>query len=262
MAYKKAACRMILAADNIHGLNSVVADAMRRLDPLPIQALARRCVDAGAHIIDVNPGHLSTRTEDRMAFLVDAIQGAVDIPLMLDSPSARILARGLTACESAPILNAVWLDEERLGTVLDLASQHQTRVVALLMDARSFTPPTVEEKLALAIELRDRMATAGIPADRIIFDPVLPNLSWDDALVRVAEAVKTVRLLSSGAIFQEPVTTMAGLSNLRSGLRRFHPFHVEETCLALLAGAGLDIALADVLQPDFGHVFRSVSQMV
>jgi len=80
--------------------------------------------------------------------------------------------------------------------------------------------------------------------------------------MRVAEAVKTVRLLSTGAVFQEPVTTMAGVSNLRSGLRRIHPFHFEETCLTLLAGAGLDIVLADVLQPEFGDAFRSVSQMV
>jgi len=252
---------MILAADNIHGLNPIVADAMSKLDPVPIHALARRCVDAGACTIDVNPGHLTARTEDRIAFLVEAIQESVDVPLMLDSPSARILARGLAACKSTPILNAVWLDEERLEAVLELASLHQARVVALLMDGRSFTPPTVEEKLALAIELRERMMAAGVAGEHIIFDPVLPNLSWDDAFMRVAEAVKTVRLLSSGAVFQEPVTTMAGVSNLRSGLRRTYPFHLEETCLGLLAGAGLDIVLADVLQPEFGDAFRSVSQM-
>jgi len=33
---------MILAADNIHGLNPIVANAMSKLDPVPIQALARR----------------------------------------------------------------------------------------------------------------------------------------------------------------------------------------------------------------------------
>lgn len=253
---------MILAADNIHGLNPVVADAMRRLDPRPIQALARQCVDAGARLIDVNPGHLSSRTENHMAFLVEAVQEAVDVPLLLDSPNARILATGLSACTSKPVLNAVWLDDQRLDAVLALASRYQTRVVALLMDERSFAPPTMEEQLALATALSERIVASGVARGDIIFDPVLPNLSWDDAFMRIAEVVKTVRFLSSGAVFQEPVATMAGLSNLRSGLRRIHPFRVEETCLALLAGAGLDIILADALQPGFRDAFQSLCEMV
>lgn len=252
---------MILAADNIHGLNPIVADAMRALDPEPVRALARRCVDAGASLIDVNPGHLSPRTEDRMTFLVEAVQEAADVTLMLDSPNARALERGLAACVSTPVINAVWLDDARLAAVLPLAICHRTRVVVLLMDERSFPPRTMDKKLALTVELRARITAAGVPADRIIFDPVLPNLSWDDALERVAEAVKTVRLLSSGAVFQEPTATLAGLSNLRSGLRRIHPPRVEETCLALLAGAGLDFILADVLQPGFVNAYRWVLAM-
>jgi len=34
---------MRLAADNLHALNPVVADALRNLDPGPLQELARRC---------------------------------------------------------------------------------------------------------------------------------------------------------------------------------------------------------------------------
>jgi hypothetical protein len=42
---------------------------------------------------------------------------------------------------------------------------------------------------------------------------------------------------------------MAGLSNLRSGCRQRYPLELETACLSLLAGAGLDLALLDVLQP-------------
>jgi len=56
--------------------------------------------------------------------------------------------------------------------------------------------------------------------------------------------------------------TMAGLSNLRSGLRHTYSLRVEETAIALLAGAGLDLALMDVLQPGLMETVRVINQVV
>lgn len=253
---------MLLVADNIHGLSPPVADAMQRLDPAPIQALVRRCEQAGANLIDVNPGYLSRRNEDRMAFLVQAIQDATSMRLVLDSPNPSVLARGLSACRDKPILNALSLEEKKLREILPLAVEQRTDLVILLMDERSFSPPRVEERIALAVELADRCLKAGLELENLIFDPVLPSLTWDDPLLRIAEGVKTVRMLSSGAIFREPVRTIAGLSNLRSGRRSRYPFSVEKSCLGLLAGAGVTFVLADVLQPGFDAAFQELSRMV
>ena len=65
---------MIVAADNLHALNPVVAAALKDLAPGPLQELARRCEQAGAKILDLNPGYLPARHEDRMAFMVEAVQ--------------------------------------------------------------------------------------------------------------------------------------------------------------------------------------------
>ena len=152
-----------------------------------------------------------------MEFLVDAVQQVTSARLILDSPKARILERGLRACRQTPVLNALSLEPEKLNEILPLAAHHGTGLVLLLMDEKSITPRTLEEKIALALELRERALAAGIKDEDLIFDPVLPNLSWDEAFYRISECVKTVRLMASGAIFQEPVRTMVGLSNLRSG---------------------------------------------
>ncbi len=252
---------MILAADNLQVFNPQVAEALEKLDPRPLQDLARRCREAGAKLLDLNPGFLSQRQEGRMTFMVDAVQAAVDLPLILDSPRAGVLEKGLAACRGKPILNALTLEPQKLAEILPLAVTHQTDLVLLLLDERSFPPPTLEGKIALAVELRERALAAGLPAERLIFDPVLPNLSWPDAWQQARECLKTVRLLAGGAIFPEPARTMAGLSNLRSHLRRVYPFEVEQTCLALLAGAGLDIALADVLQPGFGEGTKLIREL-
>lgn len=249
---------MLLAADNIQGLNPAVADAMRDLDPVPITELARLCESQGADLIDINPGYLSARNVDRMAFLVETVQEATSLPLILDSPSAAVLAEGLSACKSRPILNALSLEERKLAEILPLAVENRTRLVLLLMDERSFTPPSLEEKLAIAIELRERCVDAGMDPEALVYDPVLPNLSWEDAARRVVEDLKTVRMLSSGLVIQEAACTMIGLSNLRSGYTSLHPVELEAACLTLFAGAGLSIVLANVLRPQVTEARRLV----
>ena len=54
---------------------------------------------------------------------------------------------------------------------------------------------------------------------------------------------------------------MAGLSNLRSGQRNIYPRRVEEACLAMLAGAGLDLALINVLKPEAQSLARTINLM-
>lgn len=56
-------------------------------------------------------------------------------------------------------------------------------------------------------------------------------------------APQPLQNLASGAILREPARTIAGRSNLRSGLRRQYPVEIDTTPpLALLAGAGLTLS--------------------
>jgi cobalamin-dependent methionine synthase I len=252
---------MIVAADNLNPLHPGIAEALRTYDPQPIQEMARLCERAGVHYLDINPGYLSPREEDRMTFLVETVQEATSLPLILDSPQARILARGLKSCRSKPIINALTLEEHRLQEILPLAVEQQTPLVLLLLDRQSLVPPTLEEKTTVALELADRALSAGLPLGQLLFDPVLPHLSWPDAYVQISRGIQLVRLLSSGALFKEPVKTMAGLSNLRSGQRQVYPRRVEEVCFTMLAGAGLHLILANGLQSDFQGLVQVIERM-
>ncbi len=253
---------LIIAADNLHALNPVVAKALQGLNAHPLQELARRVEQAGAHRIDINPGYLAPRHLDRMAFMVEVVQECTDLGLILDSPNARALARGLEVCRKPPILNACTLEDDKLREILPLAAAHQTDLVLLLLDAHSFPAASLEGKITLALELREHALAAGLKDEQLIYDPVLPNLTWPDAWEQVAAVVRTVRLLAGGEVLQKPARTMAGLSNLRSGLRHTYPVRVEEAALGVLAGAGLQIALIDVLQPGLMETVRVINQMV
>ncbi len=239
---------MIFAADNLHGLNPVVSEAMKNLDPRPIVDMVTRIQKSGAKMIDINPGYLPKRSEDRMRFLVETVQEATTAQLILDSPSPRLIEIGLLVCKEKPIINSISLEKAKLDGILPLAVDHECDLVILLMDESSFSPPSVEEKISLALEINDHCASLGLSLERLIFDPVLPNLSWDDSWSRIGEAVKTIRLLSTGAVFDQPVRTMVGLSNLRSGSKRHQPLDIDLTSLAMLCGAGLDYALVDAFE--------------
>jgi 5-methyltetrahydrofolate corrinoid/iron sulfur protein methyltransferase len=253
---------LIIVADNLNVLNPVVAASLQTLEAEPLQELARRCEQAGAKILDINPGYLAAKHEDRMVFMVEAVQQVTQLRLMLDSPNPRVLAKGLAACNQAPVLNALTLEEAKLRGIPPLAAVHDADLVLLLLDERSFPPPSLEGKVTVAMQLRDAALDAGVKEERLIFDAVLPNLSWPDAWAQVGAIVKLVRLLADGALFQSQARTLLGLSNLRSGLRQTYPAKIDEACLYLLAGAGLTWVLTDVLQPEVMEAVRFINQMV
>lgn len=253
---------MIVVADNLNVVNPLVAAALKNLDAGPLQELARRGEQAGAKILDINPGYLSAKHEDRMVFMVEAVQQVSRLRLMLDSPNPKVLAQGLAACDQPPIIDALTLEPEKLREILPLAAAHDTGLVLLLLDEGSFPPPSLEGKVTVAMQLRDAALTAGVKEERLIFDPVLPNLSWPDAWAQVGAIVRLVRLLTDGALFQTNARTLLGLSNLRSGLRQTYPNTIDEACLYLLAGAGLTYVLADVLQPRLMETVRFINQLV
>ncbi len=252
---------MIIAADNINPMNPIVADAMERLDPVPIQDLARRCEQKGVRYIDINPGYLSSRKEDRMSFLVESVQEVTSLQLILDSPNSRLLGKGLASCRETPVLNALTMEEYKIKEILPLAIEAKTDLVVLLLDENSMCPATLDGKVSLAMELWQWASSMGIDEDKLIFDPVMPNNSWPDALEQLRECVKAIRMLSSGAIFGKPVRTIFGISNLLSGQKYSGEIKPEETCLSILAGAGLDIALANVLKPELMNAFQLISRM-
>ena len=250
---------MILAADNINALNPVVARAVETGDASPVAELAARCVEQGAQWLDINPGPLSRRRAGRMASFVRAVQGVTDARLILDSPRAHVLEAGLAECRDTPVLNALTMEPEKLETILPLAVDTGADLVILLLDERSMCPPDADARMALAVALWQQAVDAGLMHEKLIFDPVAPHISWPGALDQLDACCETIRALYSGELLGRPARTMAGISNLLSGERRRHPARIEHEALIKLAGAGLHIALANVLDKKLMKVFQEVS---
>jgi 5-methyltetrahydrofolate--homocysteine methyltransferase len=219
-----------------------------------VREMAQAQVDAGAAVLDVNVGAAGV---DEMALLpraVEAVFEVVDVPVCVDTPDPEALAAALAVCPGKPLVNSVNGEEEKLEAVLPLVAERGAAVIGLLMDDDGI-PPTPGQRLAVARKIRDRAAALGIPAENIIFDPLVLAVGAEPQAGRVG--LETVRLLRT----ELDANITAGASNVSFGMpergllnRTFmamaiacgvncpisHPAHLCDTILAADALLGRD----------------------
>lgn len=235
---------MRIVADNLHVIRPAIARALEALDPVPIQALVRQCVQAGAQAIDLNCGPLKRNPEARMTFLVETVRAVTDLPLLLDTTNPAALAAGLAACDGRAAINGFSLEPAKLADILPLARQYETDIVGYLLHPDSRVPHEADEMMALAVALFEAYRALGLDPARLIVDPVIAPLAWPDGTRHNRAVLTLIRQLPD--LLGTPVRTMAGLSNLASGaIPLARKIALEQAFLPMLAAAGLDLLLVN-----------------
>lgn len=249
---------MKLVADNIRITKKEIQNALDQRNPGPIQALARQCVKAGAQAIDINTGPLGREADQKMAFFVQAVESVSALPLLIDTANASAMAAGLKAAKNRTIINSISLEPRKLEKILPLAAEYGCDLVGFLLHPDSRVPKDQDEQFAIALELVAKLEAAGVDKGRLIIDPVVPPLVWDEGLSRSRQVIDTIGLLPDLLGF--PVQTIAGLSNLTTGaLDKSKKSLVEGAYLCLLAQAGLDYLMLDVLDTHLVDSARAAS---
>ena len=249
---------MRIIADNLRITQKAIEIAVAENDALPLQAMAKRCEMAGADGIDINSGPLYRDPESRMAFMVEAVQAVSQLPLILDTSNPKALKAGLLAGKIPVILNGLSLEPSKLEFILPLAAAHQADLVCYLLYPNGHVPPDSTERLNVAVSLYQKCLAAGVEPDRVIIDPVVVPLSWQDGLFQAREVLTVIKTLPE--LLGYPVRTIAGLSNLTAGAR--NPFKkqlAEQTYLPMLAASGLSMILMNILNAESVRVARTCS---
>lgn len=238
---------MIPIADNLHIMNPIVAKALKERDPLPLKEIAECCRKANAYAMDINLGPLKHNTQEIITFVIEAVQDTFGGRLLLDSVQAEVLEAGITACKQSPIINGFSLEEAKLKSILPLAAKHQTEIIGFLINEKGQVPLRVEERLGLASQLVAKAEESGVPPERVIIDPVLVPLSWQDGTQYNRELLEVIHFLPQ--LFEKPIRTIVGLSNLGAGSPdRAARIKVETNFILMLAAAKLEFILMDVTQ--------------
>ena len=237
---------MIVVADNLRITIPAVQRAVERQDPEPLRRLANAFREAGAQAIDVNSGPLSRHPQEKMNFLVRSVQDSVDLPLVLDTSNPDAMAAGLEACRGRAVINGISLEPEKLKRLLPLARRSDADVIGYLLRADGHVPADADGRMQAAVELFSECRNAGIPAERLVFDPVVAPLAWQDGNRQNMAVLEVIRTLPD--LLGAPVRTMAGLSNLTTGAPDNRTrTRYQAAFLPMLAAAGLDMILMNVL---------------
>ncbi|NOH04000.1 MAG: dihydropteroate synthase [Chloroflexi bacterium] len=200
-----------------------------------VKQLAKRQVDWGADVLDVNVGHPQIEEAEVMPLVVEAIQSVTDVPLCIDSNEPKILEAGLNAIQGGkPLVNSVNGEEKQLATVLPIVKERGAAVIGLAI-ADEGIPPTPEGRLAAAAKIIERATKMGIPIEDIIIDPLVMTVGHDYKAATVT--LKTIELVRN----EFGVNISLGASNVSFGLPDRHSVNAGMLTLAMQTGATVSI---------------------
>lgn len=84
---------MIIIGEKINGAIPSIKQAIADRDEALIRERVKLQVEAGAAYIDCAPSTTPELEYDAMVWLIDIIQDVTDVPVCIDSPDAKLLAR-------------------------------------------------------------------------------------------------------------------------------------------------------------------------
>ena len=214
-----------------------------------VRAEARRQVEAGAAVLDVNVGVPLIDEPAAMARAARVIQEAVDVPLCLDSPNAAALEAGLKACVGKPLINSFSLEEGRAEAVLPLAKRYGAAVLGLTIDEKGI-PSSAEQRVAIARRLVEAAEAYGISRHDVVIDPLALTAGAQQAQAR--ETLKAVQRITE----ELGVLTSLGVSNVSFGLPN-RPF-LNSVYLTMAVTMGLSMAILNPLDERMMDTIRAL----
>lgn len=257
MLFAKTGGSMILIGENLNVMVTKIARAMKDRDPKPIQELAVAEAEAGMDYIDVNLGPARKGGEELMAWMVKTVQEVVDLPLFLDTTNAKAIEAGLKAYEhkkGKAVINSIMCRPERMDAQIPLATEYHAGMVALLWGPDGL-PRDAAERGALAADILERAAGAGVAGEDIWVDPIVTpvNVQQNQLLECnhfMAELADLAELLAPGC------KSTCGLSNVSNGAPNHLRPILNQTEMVILERYGMKSCLVDAFDKDLHDIAR------
>lgn len=247
---------MIIIGECIHVISKSVRIAIESRDKAFIQDLARRQAEKGAGIIDLNIGPQKKTGPDVMRWMVSTVQEITDVPLSLDTTNAIAIEAGLQVVNKKALINSTDCTPDRLNALMPLAAKYSANIIALTLEAKGL-PTSADMRIELASEhIFPVAAQYGIPIENIFLDPLVLTANGNqDQAVQTINATRFFKQMAD-----PPPLTTCGLSNISNSCPAENRPLLNRVFLIMMAGAGLDSAIADPLDSDLMEAVRIVEQ--
>jgi len=222
-----------------------------------IQELARKQVEGGAQMLDLNTGTIRRDEPENMQWLVRTVQEAVDVPLCIDSPNHKAIEAGLEVYawrKGKALINSVTAERERLELILPLVKKYQCSVAALTMSEDGI-PQDSKKRFKIADELIKELTGEGIPIEDIYIDPLTLPVSTDTQNANIV--LDTLKKIKGS---YPEVKTIIGLSNISYGLpeRKL----INQGFVVLAMACGLDAVILDSTDQKIMALIKAINLLL
>jgi 5-methyltetrahydrofolate--homocysteine methyltransferase len=244
---------MILIGEKINGSIPSVKRAIEEKDGKKIQQLAKEQAEAGASFIDCCASVEEQIEVETLQWMIQMIQEATDVPICIDSPSARVCVDSMEFCNSPGLINSVSMEGDKIDVVFPAIEGTDWSCVALLCDDSGI--PDKERRIDVFKRIMMKADEFNIDASRLFIDPLVVTRSTDGkALSNFVEVTKSIKEMSPS------IHVTSGLSNISFGLpsRKY----INQSFLILAMNAGMDSAIMDPTNKDILGVLYATDALL
>jgi cobalamin-dependent methionine synthase I len=163
---------MEVIGERINTSIKYIERAYQEKDAKVIQEEAKKQVEAGADIIDVNAGLKLENNVERLEWAVDVVQAVTDVPLSIDSIHPKAIEAGLRRCSDVKrcIANSITLQRNRIDGILPFVKEMGCKVVGVTIDEKGGMPDYSGGRLEIAKKLADAVDNYGIDLSLLYVD--------------------------------------------------------------------------------------------
>ena len=227
--------------ERIQIINMNVRAAIEGRDKAFIQDLAKKQVECGAKILDLNIGPQKKAGPEVMDWLVNTVQEVVDVPLSLDTTNAEAIQVGLKLCKQKPIINSTNADPARMSVLFPLAAKYDVNIITLTLRATGL-PVSADSRVGILVEdLLPAAEEAGVNPQNIYVDPLAMTVNGTQE--HAPEVVNAAFVIKQ--MMDPPLHMTCGLSNVSNGAPEDVRPVLNRVYLVMLMGAGMDSVILD-----------------
>ncbi len=243
---------MIIIGEKINGTIPPVKRAIAEKDAQVIIDRTLAQVKAGANFLDCAASTAPEIEYETMLWLIGIMQEATDVPLAIDSPDAKLLARILEEghVKRPGMVNSVNEEGTKCETIFPLIAGTDWHVIGLTCDQDGI-PAQPEKKIDIAKSIIDKAVKYGVKLSNLHIDPCVMALST------MPSSMKDFETAIRGIHEYAPEVKVTGaISNVSFEMpaRKY----VNAACMTYAIAAGLDSAIMDPCNMDMmGTIFAA-----
>ncbi|HCC54050.1 MAG TPA: dihydropteroate synthase [Desulfobulbaceae bacterium] len=243
-------------AESINIMGKRSGTAMKERNPGPVQEMAKEETAAGASYLDLNIGPARKDGIELMPWAVQTVEAVSSLPLCLDTTNTDAMAAGFKVVKNreAAIMNSISAQPERMEKLIPVAAEAGCNVIALLWGPDGM-PRDSNERAAMAVDLMMALAEAGIPNEKMLFDPIgTPITLGADQIASGLEFMEMLQEIAPGA------GSTVGLSNVSNGVAEHLRKYLDRTYLIMLMKYGITTAIVNVYDTELMAICKGERQ--